>query len=37
MMNSNRSDAEKANSIEEGKKKQELMKLLSIMKILITI
>ena len=36
MMNSHRSDAEKVSLIEEGKK-QVLMKLLSVMKLLITI
>ena len=35
MMNSQRSDAEKVSLIEEGKKKV-LMKLLSVMKLLIT-
>ena len=37
MMNSHRGDAEKINLIEEGKKKWVLTKLLSIMKLLITI
>ena len=37
MMNSQRSDTEKINLIEEGKKKQALMKLLSVMKLLITV
>ena len=36
MMNSHRSDAEKNKLIEEGKK-QVLMKLLSVMKVLITV
>ena len=36
MMNSHRSDAEKVSLIEEGKK-QVLMKLLSVMKLLITV
>ena len=36
MMNSQRSDAEKVNFIEEGKK-QVLMKLLDVMKLLITV
>ena len=36
MINSQRSDVEKINFIEEGKK-QELMKLLSAMKLLITV
>ena len=36
MMNSHRSDAEKISLIEEGKK-QVLMKLLSVMKLLITV
>ena len=36
MMNSQRSDAEKVSLIEEGKK-QVLMKLLSVMKLLITV
>ena len=36
MMNSQRSDAEKIKLIEEGKKKQVLMKLLSAMKLIIT-
>ena len=36
MMNSQRSDVEKINLIEEGKK-QALMKLLSAMKLLITV
>ena len=34
MMNSPRSDVEKVSLIEEGKKKQVLMKLLSVMKII---
>ena len=37
MMNSQRSDVEKNNLIEEGKKKKVLMKLLSAMKLLITV
>ena len=37
IMNSHRGDAEKVDLIEEGKKKKALMKLLSIMKLLITI
>ena len=37
MMNSQRSDAEKVSLIEEGKKKYVLMKLLSVMKLLITV
>ena len=37
MMNSHRGDAEKINLIEESKKKWVLTKLLSIMKLLITI
>ena len=38
MMNSHRSDSEKVNLIEEGKKKKQvLMKLLTVMKLLITI
>ena len=37
MMNSHRSDAEKNSLIEEGKKKWVLMKLLSVMKLLITV
>ena len=37
MMNSQRSDAEKVNLIEEGKRKQVLMRLLSVMKLLITV
>ena len=37
MMNSQRSDVEKINLIQEGKKKKKLMKLLSVMKLLITV
>ena len=37
MMNSQRSDAEKIRLIEEGKKKQVLMELLSVIKLLITV
>ena len=37
MMSSQRSDAEKVSLIEEGKKKYVLMKLLSVMKLLITV
>ena len=37
MMNSQRSDVEKLSLIEEGKKKQVLMKFLSVMKLLITV
>ena len=37
MMNSQRGDTERINLIEEGKKKQALMKLLRVMKLLITL
>ena len=37
MMNSQTSDVEKINLIEEGKKKTALMKLLNAMKLLITV
>ena len=37
MMNSQRSDVEKISLIQEGKKKKKLMKLLSVMKLLITV
>ena len=37
MMNSERSDVEKVILIEEGKKKWVLMRLLSVMKLLITV
>ena len=37
MMNFQRSDFEKINVIEEGKKKQALMKLLNTIKLLITV
>ena len=37
MTNGQRSDTEKVNLIEEGKKKQALMKLLGIMKLFITV
>ena len=37
MMNSQRSDVEKNNLIEEGKKKKKVIKLLSTMKLLVTV
>ena len=37
LMNSQRSDAEKVNLIEEGKKKKVLMTLLGIMRLIITV